>query len=120
MTRPTRFAAAMSEHPVTAMAVGEVIGQVLERVGEAPDLAMLFVTPPHAGAIDDAAAAVRATLGPGTLLGCTAESVVGNAREVEGEPAVTLWAGRTGTVTPVHLDGEATPYCVAVLEPRTR
>jgi small ligand-binding sensory domain FIST len=111
-----RFAAALSEHPVTAMAVGEVIGEVLERVGDAPDLALLFVTPPHAGAIDDAAAAVRATLRPATLLGCTAESVVGNAREVEGEPAVTLWAGRTGPVTPVRLDAGADDQAVLAPE----
>ena len=33
-----RFAAALSEHPVTAHAVGEVAGQVLDAVGAAPDL----------------------------------------------------------------------------------
>lgn len=110
-----RFGAALSEHPVTALAVGEVVGQVLEAVGEAPDLALLFVTPPHGGAIDDAAAAVRATLAPATLLGCTAESVVGNGREVENEPAVALWAGRVGPVTPIRLDVARTPDGLAVL-----
>jgi small ligand-binding sensory domain FIST len=106
------FAAGLSEHPVTAAAVGEVAGQVLERLGpsgQPPDLAVLFVTASHAGALEDAAAAVRAVLRPGALLGCAAESVVGGGREVEDQPAVSLWAGHTGPVTPFHLRLETTP-----------
>ena len=73
------FAAGLSEHPLPTQATGEAIGQVLEDLGPdaaPPDLALLFVTAPHAGALEDIAAAVRKTLQPGTLLGCTAESVV--------------------------------------------
>ena len=110
MTR--RFAAALSEHPVTAHAVGEVAGQVLEAVGEEPDLVTLFVTPPHAGALEDAAAAVRTVLRPHALVGCAAVSVVGDGREVEEAPAVALWGGRTGPVQTVRLavahEGEQT------------
>lgn len=100
------FAAALSEHPLTAHAVGEVAGQVLEKLGPAPDVALLFVTPPHAGALEDAAGAVRSVLGPATLVGCAAVSVVANGREVEERPAVALWAGRVGPVAPVHLVAE--------------
>lgn len=99
-----RFAAALSEHPVTAHAVGEVAGHLLDAVGEAPDLVTVFVTPPHAGALEDVAAALETILRPGTLLGCAAVSVVGESREVEETPAVVAWAGRTGPVTPVRLD----------------
>jgi small ligand-binding sensory domain FIST len=100
----------MSEHPVTATSVGEVVGQVLEQLGEEPpDLALLFVTAPHGGAIEDAAAAVRSTLSPATLLGCTAESVLAGHREVEGAAAVALWAGHTGPVSPFHLELTPTP-----------
>lgn len=97
------FAAALSQHPVLATAVGEVAGEVLERLGPAPDLALLFVTPPHAGALEDAAAALGEILRPSALIGCAAVSVVGTAREVERGPAVSLWAGRFGPVTPVRL-----------------
>lgn len=97
------FAAALSQHPVLATAVGEVAGEVLERLGPAPDLALLFVTPPHAGALEDAAAALGEILRPGTLLGCAAVSVVGTAKEVERQAAVSLWAGRFGPVAPVRL-----------------
>jgi small ligand-binding sensory domain FIST len=97
------FAAALSVHPVTAHAVGEVAGQVLERLGPHPDLVLLFVTRPHAGALEDAASAVRRILSPTVLLGCAAESVVGPGQEVENSPAVSLWAGILGPVAPVRL-----------------
>jgi small ligand-binding sensory domain FIST len=97
------FAAALSEHPITAQAVGEVAGQILEKLGTGPDLALLFVTPPHAGALEDAAKAVQAIIEPATLLGCAAVGVVGNGQEVERTPGVVLWAGNVGTVVPVQL-----------------
>ena len=102
------FAAALSEHPNPAHAVGEVTGQVLEALGgEAPDLAILFVTAPHLRAIGDAGEVVRRLLRPETLLGCTAVSVLANAREVEETPGVTLWAGRFGPVHPVTIGPDA-------------
>src|SRR5437879_4030805 len=106
------YAAGLSEHPITAAAVGEVAGQVLEGLGAGarpPDLAVLFVTSPHAGALEDAARAVRTVLRPGALVGCAAETVVGGGREVEEQAAVSLWAGHTGPVAPFHLRLETTP-----------
>lgn len=106
----TRFAAAVSEHPVTATAVGEVAGEVLERLGgTSPDLAMLFVTEAHAGALEDAARAVRSILSPGVLLGCAAVAVVGPGVEVEERPGVSLWAGRVGAVAP-FVEGVPAPF----------
>lgn len=109
------FAAALSVHPVTAHAVGEVAGQILERLGPAPDLAMLFVTPPHAGALEDAGVAVRNVLSPRTLLGCAAVSVVGAGQEVETGPAVSLWAGRFGEVAPLRLEILQGPEGVSIV-----
>lgn len=88
------FAAALSEHPVPAHAVGEVVGQILERIGDEPDLAVLFVAAAHTGAVEDIAGAVRTLLRPGTLVGCTASTVLGGAREVEDQPAVSVWAAK--------------------------
>jgi small ligand-binding sensory domain FIST len=105
------FAAGLSEHPSPAVAVGEVLGQVLDQLGpdNPPDLALLFVTPPHAGALEDSARAIHALLRPHALLGCAAVSVVGGSHEVEQTPGVSLWAGMTGPVTPFHLTVVATP-----------
>jgi small ligand-binding sensory domain FIST len=95
----------MSEHPIATHATGEVVGQVLETIGSAPDLAVLFVTAPHAGALEDIAATVRQVLEPGTLLGATAVSVLGGDHEVEEQPAISLWAARLGApARPVRLD----------------
>ena len=63
------FAAAMSEHPLTAHAVGEVTGAVLERIGDRPDFATVFVTPPHAGALEDVMRTVEEVLHPLVLAG---------------------------------------------------
>lgn len=103
------FAAALSEHPLATHATGEVVGQVLEHLGHRPpDLAVLFVTDAHGGALEDIGATVRAALEPGALLGVTAVSVTGGPREVEERPAVALWAARFGSgraVTAVRLPG---------------
>jgi small ligand-binding sensory domain FIST len=107
------FASALSVHPVTALAVGEAVGQVLERVGPNPDLVALFVTPHHAGALEDAAAAVRAVLSPTVLLGCAGVAVLGVRHEVEDEAGVSLWAGRFGPVRGFSsLAGGAVPVDV--------
>ena len=72
------FAAALSEHPLATHATGEVVGQVLERLGHRPpDLAVVFVTDAHGGALEDIGATVRAALEPGALVGVTAVSVTG-------------------------------------------
>ena len=98
------FAAALSEHPLATQAAGEVIGQILDRIGTEPDLAVIFVTAPHAGALDDIATAVTTVLRPRNLIGATAVSVLAGDREAEETAAVSLWAGRLdGQITGVRL-----------------
>lgn len=90
------FAAALSQHPLATHAVGEVVGQVLDQIGDRPDAAIVFVTGPFAGAMEDIAAAIRATLDPGALIGATASSVLAGDREVEHGAAISLFAMRFG------------------------
>ena len=97
------FAAALSEHPLADQAVGEVVGAVLDSIGEAPDLAVLFVSAAHTGALEDIAGAIRSLLKPDVLIGCTTGSVVGGDREVEDQPAMSLWAARVASVLPLRL-----------------
>jgi small ligand-binding sensory domain FIST len=103
------FASALSEHPVASLATGEVIGSVLEAIGERPDLVVLTVSRPHAGALEDIAAAVDSVLHPLATIGCAAESVVGTRREVEETPSISLWAGRVGPLVPVTLRATRQP-----------
>lgn len=100
------FASALSVHPVTATAVGEAAGQVLEGLGPNPDLVSVFVTPHHAGALEDVARALRSVLEPTVLIGCAGVSVVGVRHEAEEEPGIAVWAGKFGPVRGVRLPGD--------------
>ena len=99
-----RYAVALSEHPDVTTAVGEVIGQTLERIGPGPDLAIIFLTGTHVLAAQEAGETVRATLGARTLLGATASSVLAHRQEVEETAAVVLWAGHIGTCRALRLE----------------
>jgi len=99
------YAAAISQHPVTALAVGEVTGEVLDRLGTGVDVAFVFVTPHHIGALEDVASAVRTLIAPHVLVGCAAAAVAGSGVEAENGSGVALWAGRVGgAALPVRLD----------------
>jgi small ligand-binding sensory domain FIST len=102
----TRYAAAMSEHPVAAQAVGEIAGQILEALDGEPATAMfVFVSPHFAGATEDVVGVLRAVLAPGALVGATHAAIVGGGREVEGTPAISVWAAGGGLeARVVHLD----------------
>ncbi|MGE0880560.1 MAG: FIST N-terminal domain-containing protein [Acidimicrobiia bacterium] len=86
-----RCASALSAHPVPAHAVGEVVGDIFERIDGRIDLAILFASAPHTGALEDIAGAVDDLLQPGALIGATTSSVIGGAQEVEAGPALSLW-----------------------------
>lgn len=103
------FASALSRHPVTSHATGEVVGSVLEEVGERPDLVVVTVTRAHAGALEDVVAAVDALLHPLALIGAAAESVVGSGTEVEEQPGVSLWAGQVGPLRTATLSATRRP-----------
>ncbi|MEM9711657.1 MAG: FIST N-terminal domain-containing protein, partial [Actinomycetota bacterium] len=77
----------VSAHPAARDATGEVIGQLLDRVGPSPELLCLFVSG-HEAEVDEVVAAVRTTLTPGVLVGTTARTLVGGARELEGRAAI--------------------------------
>ncbi len=100
------FAAAHSVHPSAVDAIGEITGQVVDRLDdEAPDLALLFVTGHHANAMAEGGAVVRTLLRPGTLVGGTFASVLANGQQAD-RAAMTLWAGRFGEVQPISYGRE--------------
>jgi small ligand-binding sensory domain FIST len=108
-------AGALSQHPDAAAATGEVVGSVLERLGTGPDLAVVFCTADHLGALGDVAAAVRSLLQPRVLVGAAAEGVLGGGTEVEDGPGVSLWAARLPVPPrPVRITAARTPSGTAV------
>jgi small ligand-binding sensory domain FIST len=109
-TATTRIATGLSTAPAAEDAAIEAVRQVRGALdGSAPELAYLFVSPAHLAEVEIAAAIVRDELGPGSLLGCVAEGVVGGTRELESGPGLSLWAGALpgARVETFHLEAEA-------------
>jgi small ligand-binding sensory domain FIST len=60
--------------------------------GEPAGLVLLFASPHHADPAEAILDAVHRVAAPAALIGCVGESIVGGSREIEGEPAVSVWA----------------------------
>jgi small ligand-binding sensory domain FIST len=105
------FAAALSTAEPTPRAAEEVCEQTRARLSGDADLAVLFFTTHHARAASILARTVQQRLSPHCLLGSVAESVIGNDREIEQNPAVSLWVScwtKPLTMEPFHLVLERT------------
>src|ERR1700742_2070391 len=77
-----------------AEAARQAVQQARSALGaEPPAFAVLFASAHFHISASALIAAVTAEIGPVPLIGCVAEAVAGNAREVENEPAVALWLG---------------------------
>jgi len=103
------FASVLSTEPNTETAVADCLTR-LNWAGPA-DLVMVFLDPTHRPSALTIAQKVGTTLKPRCLLGCQGETVVGNEREVEQEPALSVWVGRWKEevdLTPFHLTMEET------------
>jgi small ligand-binding sensory domain FIST len=61
--------------------------------GEPASLAAVFASPHHAAWAREVLDVVHGVASPQRVVGCIGESVVGGDREVEGEPAVSVWLG---------------------------
>jgi small ligand-binding sensory domain FIST len=97
------FAAALSQHPVAADAVGEVLGSIVEQRGVEPDLVVVFASAAHVEFLGEISAAISTVLRPGTLVGASASSVLAGAQEAEEVPALSVWAAWTEPVRPLRL-----------------
>lgn len=84
--------AGYSEHPQAAVAVGEVVGDVLARVDPHPDLAVLFVSGRFVAVLDDVVAAIQALLAPQVLIGADVPVVFDGSDERAGTSGLLLWA----------------------------
>ncbi len=88
------FAASLSTAPQADAALEQVCTESRSRISGTIDLAVAFFSTQHAEAAERIAQTIAERLAPRCLLGCVAESVIGNDREIEGGPALSLWLGR--------------------------
>src|SRR5437870_2570114 len=99
------FAAALTTVSDTRKALEEVAEAALSALQGPPDLAFIFYSAHYAEEAEALAAAARERLGARCLLGCPGEAIVGNDREIENGPALSLWLGRWNqpvVLTPFH------------------
>ncbi len=76
------------------VAATRAVAQAVSALGHRPpSLAVLFASAHFLAVADDLVAAIAEQVGPLPLIGCVGEAVAGGAREVESEPAVSLWLG---------------------------
>jgi small ligand-binding sensory domain FIST len=106
-----RFASALSTSPNTDGAIDEVCSRAAEDLGATADLAVVFFSPHHSPQAETICGEVTRRLSPGCLLGCSGESIVGNDREIEGDPALALWLAALPDVSlrPLELGFAKTP-----------
>ncbi|HEV8424890.1 MAG TPA: FIST N-terminal domain-containing protein [Actinomycetes bacterium] len=88
------FGAAISTAPDHQQALDQVIPAALGQLGGAPDLVVCFFSMEHAGAAAGIALSLSERTGTSAILGCTAQGVIGDGRELEGEPGLAVWMAR--------------------------
>jgi len=78
--------------------------------GSSPSFAVLFASEHFFGDAEALVAAVAGATGQVPLIGCVAEAVAGGSREVESEPAISLWlAAELGPVETFAMEFAGTP-----------
>ncbi len=103
------FAAATSPLPDAADALHDVIEQVASRVpAHDVNLACVFASNHHISLWDDLGARMRQAFSGAVTFGCTAEGCIGDGRELERQPAISLVVGTLPGVElrPFHVSQE--------------
>jgi small ligand-binding sensory domain FIST len=100
---------ALTNDPIEA--AERAVSEARQTLGGVPvQLAVVFASShflPHADAL---VARIASEAGSPPLIGCVAEAVLGRGREVESEPAVSVWLGAgLGTVEPFAMEFLRTP-----------
>jgi small ligand-binding sensory domain FIST len=111
VTAAPAFAAGLSTLAQADRAVEEVLRQAVGNLQGQADFGVAFVSPHHAEEFADIAAELQRQTRARCLIGCTGESIVGTGREVEDQPAVSLWLAQLPGVHvgSMHLRFERTP-----------
>jgi small ligand-binding sensory domain FIST len=84
-----------------------VSGQMLDRLGEHVDLALIFPTSHFLKHAAGLGVNLRRAIGARVMIGCCAQGVIGPRHEIEDEPAVAVVAARMPGVVirPFHVSG---------------
>lgn len=112
------FAAALSQATSSSRAVEEVVAAIRATMPGPVDLVVAFGSPHHGDHLATLASELQGRLEGRCLLGCRGEAIVGMGKEVEGSPALSVWAAKwTQPVeqTAFHLTLEQTSEGYSIL-----
>jgi len=100
-----RWASSLSESRDLTVAVDEAADAVDQQLGGDASLLICFVSPHHDDRLDELPGALRARFPDAVLLGCTGDGVIGDGREIERAPALSLTAATLPSVglVPFHF-----------------
>src|SRR5687768_439930 len=91
MSSMMKWHSALSKEPTTEDALAQTLTEIKSKIGESiSDVAFVFVSPQHRQSYNLISSAIVRQLGPRHILGCSGGGVIGAAREVEGEPALSI------------------------------
>jgi small ligand-binding sensory domain FIST len=93
-THSMRWTSALSRNANLEQAVHEVSSTALADLGGPPDLTFVFVSDHHRSGFDSLPARLLLHLGGGSLIGCSASGVIGDDKEVEFQPSLSLISAR--------------------------
>ncbi|MEM7271620.1 MAG: hypothetical protein AAF547_00945 [Actinomycetota bacterium] len=102
-------AAAFSNHPDPAVAVGETVGSVLDRIDPHPSVVLVLAAGPSAAALVPIADAVGGLLAPEVLIASAAPAVIGGL-EHRAAPSGFVVVG-------INVDGPVEPVRIGTGEP---
>src|SRR6266511_2225125 len=88
------FGAAVSAASDHQRALDEAIPAAMAQLGAAPDLVVCFFSMEHAEAAAGIALSLSERTGSSAILACTAQGVIGGARELEETPGLAVWMAR--------------------------
>jgi small ligand-binding sensory domain FIST len=89
-----RCAAASSTDPQIDLAIRAAAAAATVQLGGGADVAVVFVSSRYGAAIRPAMEGLSEVLATPVVIGTTAEAVLANGVEIEGEPAVAVWLAR--------------------------
>jgi small ligand-binding sensory domain FIST len=87
-----RIGAGLSTAADAVAAAREAAEAASDGSGGSVDLCFAFLSEVHADAVEDACGAISEVLAPSSLVGCVAEGIAAQGRELEEGPGVAVWA----------------------------
>jgi small ligand-binding sensory domain FIST len=106
-----KWASAISEHSTLQEALEQCSASIREQLGEAPQLAVAFVSPHYQPDYASVGTLLSELLGAEHTFGCSGGGIIGAGTEVEQRPALSVTAATLPGVSieAFHLDGDNLP-----------